>query len=286
MQLEIAVVKIVGVVACFQKVFAAQLPNVDSLSSFSTEEHDDPSQKMAPIALSTLGSPDRLLSNPNQALMDAAPLTFQTLQQMHTLGLDGHHAVPGVQADIAEASATSHSQQVRRPKAALVAESDTFEKPRRPRQHSMDAGSEMLGLPSRSQRSFEAAEDMTPKSRRPRHSRSLVSVGRSSDGTTATLDEAGYQAVAASRDSRAMWFFIRRVVQEENADVFDEGMFNGLVPYYSGEKDVQTFARLKEELFHSGTQTGMIRKSRSHRKPLASSMEADMEEVYERTHKL
>jgi len=207
--------------------------------------------------------------NPSKELMDAAPLTWQTLQQMRTAGLvpagsDVSHKHHQATHEFEHEALAAHAKEpALLPKVALVAQQGSEEKPR----HSRHA--------------FEARHV-----RHVQNKHSLASLSKVADGSSVSLDEAGYQAVAATHDSRSMWFFIRRVVEANHAEVLDEGMFNGLVPYYSGERDIQNFERLHEELFQNGIQQGMIKKNPRRARSSLLSMDTDFAEVYERTHRL
>lgn len=242
------------------------LPSDSALGPDIGEQRPGASPDLAPVSHSTLGSTESLGMSPSKELLAAAPLTFQTLQQMHTSGLlPDIIAAPA--ASVSVPTAQRLAEDAPRPKASLVAAEESVEKPVRPRRRS----------------STPAPKEKGERVRRHAGRRSFASMPQtSSEGSSASLDEAGYQAVAALRDSRAMWFFIRRVVESNNAEVLDEGMFNGLVPYYSGERDVQSFDRLNEELFQSGREHGMIKKRFDH----VQSRGTDLAELYERTHKL
>jgi len=62
------------------------------------------------------------------------------------------------------------------------------------------------------------------------------------------LDERGYQAIATLKDSAQMETFVRRVVEFLGLEVKDEGGLQGLIPFYSGEKSIQSFEKLVVEL--------------------------------------
>lgn len=64
----------------------------------------------------------------------------------------------------------------------------------------------------------------------------------------ATLDEAGYQRVAGFKDTPAMTAFVRRVCAARGGGVSNEYGLAGLVPFYSGEKFVQSFDALLVDL--------------------------------------
>lgn len=65
---------------------------------------------------------------------------------------------------------------------------------------------------------------------------------------SATLDEDGYEQVAALKSSRAMAPFVRRVLAHLGCDIVDEGGLDGFVPHYSGEIDTKSYAKLVGEL--------------------------------------
>jgi len=68
-------------------------------------------------------------------------------------------------------------------------------------------------------------------------------------GQSASLDEAGYQKVAASKNNEEMAAFIARAAVEKlDFNITDMGGLAGLVPYYSGQKSTQHFERLLIEL--------------------------------------
>lgn len=73
-----------------------------------------------------------------------------------------------------------------------------------------------------------------------------------SAASTADLSEAGYQALVASGNTEDMGVFARRVVVQEGLEILDEGALSGMLPYYSGECKVQSYADLVEEV-HSAT---------------------------------
>jgi len=65
---------------------------------------------------------------------------------------------------------------------------------------------------------------------------------------SASLDEDGYKKIANSKSGVQMRIFIRRVLGKLGLKVSDEEEFRRVVPYYSGEKSVQSYAALIEEL--------------------------------------
>lgn len=62
------------------------------------------------------------------------------------------------------------------------------------------------------------------------------------------LSEGGYRIVAGFRDAEAMKAFIRRVVEMDGGNVYNDGDLEGLVPFYDGEAATQSFERLRWEL--------------------------------------
>merc|ERR1719446_862644 len=68
------------------------------------------------------------------------------------------------------------------------------------------------------------------------------------NGKQASLDEKGYAAVALQKDDDEMETYIRRVVEDMDMDVINNGGLRGLLPYYSGNKTWQTFKKLVAEI--------------------------------------
>jgi hypothetical protein len=74
------------------------------------------------------------------------------------------------------------------------------------------------------------------------------------DSIDASLDEEGFQRVAALDDEEEMKIFIRRVAESCSLKVVDEGGLNGAVAWFIGKKEGETeneasFDRLKTTLF-------------------------------------
>jgi len=67
-------------------------------------------------------------------------------------------------------------------------------------------------------------------------------------GSTAELNNDGYQKVAALRDNAQMMAFARRVLDAREKRVTDDGVLAGIVPYFSGVVSVQNFGRLNQRL--------------------------------------
>lgn len=72
-------------------------------------------------------------------------------------------------------------------------------------------------------------------------------------GASATLNEDGYESVAKLKNNAEMKTFIQRVVDDMGGRVVDEPGFNGVVPYYSGQRATQTFAALRAEISSAPT---------------------------------
>lgn len=70
-------------------------------------------------------------------------------------------------------------------------------------------------------------------------------------GMVASLDDRGYLAVASTRSRKEMAMFVHRVLQQQRLRVKIEGALQGMLPYYSGECDIQSFSALVNEL-HRG----------------------------------
>jgi len=67
-------------------------------------------------------------------------------------------------------------------------------------------------------------------------------------GHRASLDERGYQAVAALRDNNEMAAFIRRAAKFLGLDIASDDHLQGILPYYSGKEAKQSFEALLLEL--------------------------------------
>jgi len=67
-------------------------------------------------------------------------------------------------------------------------------------------------------------------------------------GDTAKLGFVGYVQVAAMRKDAEMKKFVRRVCKDMNVQIVDEGGFEGMVHFYSGTDNFQSFERLQTEI--------------------------------------
>jgi len=67
-------------------------------------------------------------------------------------------------------------------------------------------------------------------------------------GESVPLSEQGYIQLAEQGDSVEMTKFVRRAAADMGLNIQDEGGLSGFAPWYSGEMDVQSWARLQEEL--------------------------------------
>jgi len=65
---------------------------------------------------------------------------------------------------------------------------------------------------------------------------------------TAELGVIGYVQVAAMKSDSEMKKFVRRVCTEMGVKVVDEGGFEGMVKFYSGTDNFQSFERLQTEI--------------------------------------
>lgn len=72
-------------------------------------------------------------------------------------------------------------------------------------------------------------------------------------GSTATLDESGYQAVARAQSTAETTMFIERVLAKLNLKVSDKSGLHSFVPYYSSECARQSYYRLVKELKRAPT---------------------------------
>merc|ERR1719353_1409809 len=67
-------------------------------------------------------------------------------------------------------------------------------------------------------------------------------------GDTAQMGFLGYVQVAAMKSDTEMKKFVRRVCTDMGVKVVDEGGFTGMVQFYSGTNNFQSYDRLKEEI--------------------------------------
>lgn len=67
-------------------------------------------------------------------------------------------------------------------------------------------------------------------------------------GTSAPITESGYQQVAEMNSNVQMGIFALRAIRRLGLEVVDEDRFHGMIPFYSGERSVQSLAKLHEEI--------------------------------------
>lgn len=67
-------------------------------------------------------------------------------------------------------------------------------------------------------------------------------------GSTAELNNEGYQKVAALKDNAQMMVFAHRVLDAHDKEVTDDGVLAGIIPYFSGVVSIQNFGRLSQRL--------------------------------------
>jgi hypothetical protein len=67
-------------------------------------------------------------------------------------------------------------------------------------------------------------------------------------GDTAQLGFVGYVQVAAMRNDMEMKKFSRRVCKDMGVQIVDDGGFEGMVKYYSGTNNFQSYERLQSEI--------------------------------------
>jgi len=67
-------------------------------------------------------------------------------------------------------------------------------------------------------------------------------------GKNAPLDDDGYDVVAAMEADGEMEKFVRRLIKAMNLRIIDLGGLHGVVPYYSGTHETQSFANLLRDL--------------------------------------
>jgi len=70
-------------------------------------------------------------------------------------------------------------------------------------------------------------------------------------GSIASLDEVGYQTVAATCCALAMEEFVRRVILDLGLEICHDGFLMGFIPFFTCEKGIRTFDALKTEILAS-----------------------------------
>jgi len=68
------------------------------------------------------------------------------------------------------------------------------------------------------------------------------------DGSSAPLNEDGYRIVAGLRSNQEMRRFIGRIIKDEGFYLVDPGGLDGVVPFHSCEKEIQSLDRLQNEM--------------------------------------
>mmetsp|Transcript_14887 Transcript_14887/g.27240 ORF Transcript_14887/g.27240 Transcript_14887/m.27240 type:complete len:218 (-) Transcript_14887:39-692(-) len=73
-------------------------------------------------------------------------------------------------------------------------------------------------------------------------------MGNGQAGSMAPLNEMGYQELAKLKNDEEMAIFCERILAQSGKVVTNRGDLTGFVPFFSGTKAVQSFAKLSEEL--------------------------------------
>lgn len=103
--------------------------------------------------------------------------------------------------------------------------------------------------------------DLSMSHREVDHLRSTIK-GTAFTSFTRKMKEGIFYTIASINDDVGMSEFIKTMIQEVGGEVVDEGGLQGIVPYYTGSKALQTFSRLMEELAAiAGLSDGWIRMS-------------------------
>lgn len=97
-------------------------------------------------------------------------------------------------------------------------------------------------------------EDMLMATKEKSDAAALTQADEPGAGTTAVLDEHGYQEVLAEKDAQQMEFFARRLISKMGFRVKDQGGLRGLIAYHNNQSAKQTFKTLQEEIKISGEQ--------------------------------
>lgn len=102
------------------------------------------------------------------------------------------------------------------------------------------------------------SEDMLLATKEKANTAALTQADDQGAGTTAALDEHGYQEVVAVKDDQQMEFFARRLISKMGLRVKDQGGLRALVAYHDGESAKQSFKTLQEEIKISGGQHAWV----------------------------
>lgn len=66
--------------------------------------------------------------------------------------------------------------------------------------------------------------------------------------TMSLMMKQSFERIVKTQDDSEMFRFIKDMVNEVGGEILDEGGLAGIVPFYSGSRDMQSFVRLMEEL--------------------------------------
>jgi len=77
-----------------------------------------------------------------------------------------------------------------------------------------------------------------------------------SRGRIASLDDSGYLWVAKTEDNKEMSTYIGRLIAALDLEVVNRGGFLGMVPFYSGQRSMQSYFALKQELLAIAAMAG------------------------------
>lgn len=92
-------------------------------------------------------------------------------------------------------------------------------------------------------------DDAVEKSTRKEHRQMKDSLSLADSNRFAVpLNEKGYESIADLRSNHGMELFVRRLASQLGLRIVDKGGLKGFVPYYSGQKDTQSFEALQKEL--------------------------------------
>lgn len=86
------------------------------------------------------------------------------------------------------------------------------------------------------------------KTEKDSNEQAATSFGGLTVGAFAALSEAGYRAVAACGDKSQMALFAHRLLEREGLHVTDEGAFQGMLRYYNGECETQSYSAMLAEM--------------------------------------
>lgn len=103
-------------------------------------------------------------------------------------------------------------------------------------------------------------------------------------GDTAELNFVGYVKIAAMKDDAQMQMFARRVCDKLGITIENKDGFAGMVRYYSGTDNFQSFDKLQTEIKSAATAPNSWASSKSGAQKVEASSKSDAEHEHEHEH--